>query len=152
MLSMLSLAASGTLVRMHRGHEDYSASETGDYLESHFHPRLGLQPLAIAYALPWGFCVWSFVFLSISILGLSLKLQSLMMRVIVWAFVISVSCGIHLLLRSLRGAEDDAKALHKVYIESAMHLFWRIRAIVSSVVRRVMRLFFRLPGRQQLLP
>src|ERR1700733_1946312 len=89
MCSLISLAASLALVRFHRAQTDVSASEAashhycesvfthgllqGDYLETWFHKTLGLQPLAVAYCLPWAFCTWSFIFVAISVVGLSFQ-------------------------------------------------------------------------------
>jgi len=106
LVSLVGLGTSFLLVRMHRGQPEASASEAGDYLERYFHPSLGLQPLSLVYALPQASSVWSFTFLSTSILAFCLQLDALAGRILITTFLVFVGSSLWFLTLCLNKQDD----------------------------------------------
>ncbi|KZS86531.1 hypothetical protein SISNIDRAFT_385642, partial [Sistotremastrum niveocremeum HHB9708] len=67
LFSLTSFTSSILLIYYHKGQVENSASATVEYLEGAWHEDYGLQPLAILFALPWGFLLWSLLALGIRI-------------------------------------------------------------------------------------
>jgi len=84
---LISISTSLVLLRTYSNHSEAHASEAVDFLENSFHPKYGLQPLAILFSLPWASFVWAFMCFTICILLLSFSIDFLAFRVFIWATV-----------------------------------------------------------------
>jgi len=88
---LISIASSLVLLRAYRHHDEAHASEAVDFLENACHVTYGLQPLAIMFALPWASFIWAFLSFAICILLLSLTIDFLAFRVLIWT-AIAIAC------------------------------------------------------------
>jgi hypothetical protein len=126
--SLIGLASSFLLLKLHRVQLEASASEAvsdkpnnkhrqvvlktfdllfqGDFLEKYFHNTLGLLPLSIIYALPQVSSVWSFVFLSISMLVFTMHLDSITARILVTIFTVFVTGTLWFIAMCLNKKDD----------------------------------------------
>jgi len=105
-MSLTSLAASLFLVRRHQGQVDSSAPELGDYLETVYNERFGFQPLAMVFALPYATCIWSLIFLILSVLATSLQLNSWWSTIVVWSMIALLCGAIYLAVGALHVGEE----------------------------------------------
>jgi len=145
---LISIASSLVLLRTYRHHDEAHASEAVDFLENSCHVTYGLQPLAIMFALPWASFIWAFVSFTICILLLSLSIDFLALRVLIWT-TIAVACigGYIALLFINKGATSLSATQFRAtfpvsdrslsFLSAPYHLVSRSAIFVSIRFRRV---------------